>query len=378
MAMLGWMAVTVAAAWLPPRRMQPYVIAGCSAVFLSAVSPLSCGILAVSGAVSYWLGLRGRHATAATLAAVGSMAAVILWFKIGRSFDISDLRYAVIPLGLSYYGFKVIHFAVERWKQTLPAVTFGQYACYLFFLPTLIAGPINRFQEFHRSFFRRRWDGKMFALGFERILHGYAKIVILGNYLVSLKLGGFVKEIGDDHAAWAAYLDCVRHGANLYFQFAGYTDVVVGFAMLLGFSVCENFNRPFLATNISEFWNRWHMSLSSWCRDYIYMPTLAMSRKSKLAVLAAMVVLGLWHEISWRYLIWGMYHGLGLAVWQQFQAMKRRLPAPRLRWQKIAVTVLAWFVTMNFVLLGFVFTKEVELGDALSVLRTIFAGGAGD
>src|SRR5262245_56288725 len=140
-----------------------------------------------------------------------------------------------------------------------------------------MVGPINRFQEFQRSFRRRRWDSAEFSAGCERLLYGYVKIVCLSTYLVSNKLAPLASRTALGPAA-KAYLGCLIYGLNLYLLFSGYSDVAIGFARMLGLRVGENFHYPFLARNINEFWQRWHISLSTWCRDYVYLPCLALGR----------------------------------------------------------------------------------------------------
>lgn len=371
-AILGWIVVITVLTWLSPRKAQPYVIALCSAAFLTLYSPVSMLILLLSAIVSYPPVMASRRNWRMVIVCVGAIVALLLWFKIQHSFDAPGIENAAVPLGLSYYALRLIHFSIDAWKGTLPAYTFRQYLCYLFFLPTLIAGPVNRFQDFNRSLRRRRWDAGMFSRGLERILYGCAWIVLMGNYVVAFNMNKVVSRLAVSHPALSQYLDCACYGLNLFCQFAGYSHVAIGFSLLLGFTVCENFNYPLLATNINEFWRRWHMSLSSWCRDYVYMPVLSITRRPMPAAFSSMIVLGLWHEVSWRYLAWGVYHGAGIAVWQVFRKARVGHPHTPGGWKGTVLTGVAWFSTMNFVLLSFAITKEQNLKDALAVYRTIF------
>jgi len=235
------------------------------------------------------------------------------------------------------------------------------YCRYLLFLPTLVAGPINRFPEFARDSRRRRWDRALCAAGLERMLYGYVKIVVLANYLVVSKLGPWGEGLGPPDSWPVAYLGCVTYGLNLYLQFAGYSDVAIGLALLVGFRVPENFHWPFAATNIHDFWQRWHITLSHWCRDYVFRPVGSLSRSPHLGVVASMLVLGLWHELSWRYCLWGLYHGLGLVVWRVLQPLRARLSAVRSPWLRRPVTALSWALTVYFVTLSFALTSADNL-----------------
>jgi len=370
--MLAWIAFTTAAVWAAPRSLQTHAIIVLAAVFLAFSSPVSLAVLCVFAAATY---LASRRRGAEALIAALFVIAALLWFKTGDRFALSGAAGVAVPLGLSFYALRSIHYVIESRKGTLPSHSFTQYACYLLFTPTLVAGPINRFQEFHRDLCRRRWDSALFSLGCERTLYGYAKIVVLGNYLVSQKVPAMMLPMGPSHGALEAYLGCLLYGANLYFQFSGYSDVAIGFSLLLGFRVMENFDYPFLAKNISDFWRRWHISLSNWCRDYVFMPAVSFSRQPWAAIIASMVVLGLWHELSWRYLAWGLYHGAGIALWRAFQRVKGRLPRFAGRGSgavRLAAEAGSYMLTMNFVLLSFAITKEPDMRAALSVYRAIF------
>jgi alginate O-acetyltransferase complex protein AlgI len=372
LAMLGWVAAGVAVAWLPPRRWQVPAFALFSAVFLAWYAPLSAGLLAVF-TVGTHLVVSGRGGPQRALGAVAAVAGTLVAFKLGVTTEWGGSEAggpSPVPLGLSFYALRTIHVLMERYKGALPEHSFTTLAAYLFFLPILPAGPIARLGDFQRELRRRRFDGALFSRGLERILHGYAKIVILGNYLVSMKFAEWIQTGLQAGSPAQAYLDCLRYGSNLYFQFGGYSDVAIGFALLVGVRVAENFRWPFLAENIGEFWRRWHITLAEWCRDYVFMPVASWSRSPSLAVVASMIVLGVWHELSWRYLAWGVYHGLGIAVWR---AWSRRRPAPTGASGPAAALRhgARVLVTFHFVLLSFAITKEPDLGAALGVYRAL-------
>ncbi|MCC6502850.1 MAG: MBOAT family protein, partial [Deltaproteobacteria bacterium] len=319
---LAWVAATVALYWAAPRAIRHYLVSASTALFLLVLSPVSFVVLAVFTLLAYVPVRYNRQSMAGALFAAGGVAAVFVWFKSGIS-----LGGPLVPTGFGYYTLRALHYTFDSMKRSLPAHTFAQFLSYMFFLPTLVTGPINRFQEFHRNLSRYRFDSELFSKGLERLLYGAVKIVVLANYEVSHILRLRVESLSGSHEVLAAYLECVRWGLNLYFQFSGYSDIAVGFAMLLGFRIAENFNYPFLATNIGDFWRRWHISLSDWCRDYIYKLVLSVGRRPWAAVIASMLVLGVWHELSFRYLVWGVYHGAGIALWQGFQRVKPLLPS---------------------------------------------------
>jgi alginate O-acetyltransferase complex protein AlgI len=329
--------------WLLPERWRGWWIAGASAGFLGFMNPLSLLILSSMTAATYVIAGKRDRITGKALGLIIALAGVTLCaFKINHAINgaaVIDLdpvtEEFLIPLGLSYYALRVIHYGVEKYKGAIAAHPFVDFAQYMFFLPTYMAGPIHRFPAFAADLRRKRWDGVLFAEGLERMLLGYFKIAFIANLLVNFFLGLAVMDLAESAPVLSSYLNMVKVGLNLYFQFAGYSDVAIGFGMLLGFRVMENFNFPFLARNISDFWMRWHISLTSWCRDYVYMGVISATRQAWLAAISAMLVMGLWHEFSLRYLLWGIYHGVGIMIWQQFQKVKPRLPQTQIntRWR---------------------------------------------
>lgn len=368
---LGWIAGIVVSAWTVPRKWQPYGTALITALFLAYYAPVSLGVLTLT-TIGTYLPIKYRHhKTGVVLTVISFVSTLFVWIKLNSQMGISPAEYRLIPLGFSYYVLRQIHFIIESYKGTIARFEFGDYLCYLFFLPTITVGPIHRFPDFQRDLKRRRWDPVLFSAGLERILYGYVKIVFFGNYLVSQHFAGFIFQIEANYPTVAAYLDCILYGLNLYFQFGGFSDVAVGFSLLLGFRIIENFHFPFIARNINDFWQRWHISLSQWCRDYVYMPVVSFTRQPALAAVASMLVLGLWHELSFRYLAWALYHGLGIAAWQVLQKRKTSWPISANPWVRRSLDVGASIFTLNFVVLSFALTKEANLLDGLDVLKRI-------
>jgi alginate O-acetyltransferase complex protein AlgI len=370
-----WMFATVAGYWLTPGWFGRLWLIALTIAFLMIVSMESTAILCAFTLGTYFLAQsRGRLGVKLLLAGAGVMG-MFIWFKLRVAADISGgLASLAIPLGLSYYALRCIHYIVERYKGNLPPHDFADFVSYLIFLPTLIAGPIHRFAEFQRDSRRMRWDSEKFSEGLERMLYGYVKITFIANFLVYARLGLYIAHLPPEDAQLAAYLTMIQKGLNGYLLFSGYSDVAIGFALLLGYRVMENFRWPLLKPNISEFWKSWHISLSSWCRDYVYMLVVSFSRRPALGVIAAMLAIGLWHEISYRYILWGVYNGLGIIAWQQFQGLKRGLPPIALlehRWARMALHGLSILLTFHFVMLGFVIVQQPTLADTHVFLRTL-------
>ena len=371
----GWILLTVSGYWLLPDRLRDAWLSGVTLAFLVIHAPVSAAAL-LGFALSTHYSTRSEHVSGKSAFTIcAGIVFVLVCYKLQISVEFADaLTTIAIPLGLSYYSLRCIHYVIERYKGTLMPHSASDVGCYLFFLPTLLAGPIHRFGPFHRDSKRRRWNSRLFAEGLERILYGYVKITFLSNYVISQGLGRIVNDLSPYHPSTSSYLSVVKNGLNGYLQFSGYSDIAIGFGLLLGYRVMENFNWPFLTKNIVEFWASWHISLSSWCRDYVYMVVISLARRPALAAVASMLVIGLWHELSYRYLLWGLYNGMGIVTWQQFQHVKRLLP--RIEFPGVA-RVLAGasvLLTFHFVIFGFVLVHEPTLGQAVAVYRSLFGG----
>lgn len=354
---LLYTGVLVALCWILPGRWQVWVISLGTLAFLWWKAPVSLLLLGGTTITSYAIFQTGiNRAWAAILILLQSIGLFVL-YKASWAPDFMQDGSRLIPLGLSYYSFRQIHYAIEQYKEKLPLHNFGEYLCYLFFLPTILVGPINRFPTFLRHLRRRRWDQSLFADGLERILYGYAKIVILGNFIVSRELADSIEEINEKYLWLKTYLESINFLLNTYFQFAGFSDVAIGLALLTGFRVMENFNYPLSAPNINEFWNRWHISLSSWCKDYVYIPVASMTRQPIWGIIFTMLVIGLWHELSMKYIIWGLFHGVGIAIWHIY---KNSRIAERLRGSLPFYDFWAKVLTFHFVVLSFVIVMEPD------------------
>jgi alginate O-acetyltransferase complex protein AlgI len=299
--------------WTLPKRyvlLSQIIITG---IFIFYKSPISFCILATISFGNYFL-LHKANLGRPVKIAISLVILILLIASAKVLFTIHE--HWIIPLGMSYYIFRNIHYTIEWYNGRIQNENLLYYLAYNFFLPVLIIGPIHRYPEFIRDMQRRRLNNEYFSLGLQRILFGVSKIVIIGNYLITSKALTFIGNLGESHAWLKAYLETVALVMNAYFQFAGYSDIAIGLSLLLGYRIMENFNYPFLATNMQEFWSKYHMSLSSFCRDYIYTPIASYYRKPLLGIVVTMIIIGLWHEISLPFVIWGVLQagGIYLAV----------------------------------------------------------------
>ena len=355
-------------AWLLPEKWQLTPLTITTAIFLGFVSPISFILLITSTLTSFYILKYFKSLSSATLVIVIQMSTIFLFFKLKYNISFNLSESSVLPLGLSYYSFRIIHYALETYKKLIPKHTIIDYLNYLFFLPTILIGPINRFQPFLKDKKKRRWDNLMFSQGLERIIYGLVKIVFLGNYLLSSRLNNYILEISSDKIWLATYLKMIKFFANAYIQFAGFSDIAIGLSLLFGFKITENFNYPFLATNIADFWRKWHISLSEWCRDYVYYPFLAITRNGKISIILSMIILGAWHEISLRYIFWGILHAIAINIWYKYDGCKFQ---KKLHKYPLLQRGLGIMITLHFVMLSFVFISENNLSESFKMIQVL-------
>lgn len=284
-------------------------------------------------------------------------------------------------VGASYFTLRALHFALDARRRRQLPLSFADYLTWNSFFPTLTAGPIERAEHLGQSLGRLgRADRQDFAAGLARIYLGLLKKVVLGQLLVAWAgpITGFAagEELGFRQAWGALYAMCLF----AYVDFAGYSDLAVGMARLFGLRLAENFDNPYLRGNISDFWKGWHISLSTWIRDYLFLPLCGRSQSAlrpHLAALVSMSLCGLWHAPTLAWLLWGLAHGAGLSAhqaWMHF--LRKRFKLKKRLSKSLPYRVLATAVTFHFVALTWVLIS-VPGGDlrlALAYFAELFGG----
>ena len=373
--LLAWIGAAVPIFWLMPAPFRPWVLVLISGAFLAAYDPVSCAILAALTLSTHFLTRKKKlDGVGLVFAIIPALGMLIIYKMFSAAVGDDSAVRTLIPFGLSFYTLRCIHYAFERYKGRIGEQSLANVVGYLFFIPTLFVGPVHRFPEFERDGRRRRWDSAMFSEGLERILYGYVKISVLGNFLVSDLFGAWADRVTIDGSGPAVYLEMVRVGLNLYLQFSGYSDIAIGFARLLGYRVMENFSWPFLKRNISEFWRSWHVSLTSFAREYVYNGVIATTRNPALASIATMVAIGLWHEMSLRYLAWGFYHGAGIVIWQWNRRLWSGRPPIGSTKARLVLDGVGTIATVHFVCLGFLLVRQPGFAEMANVLDSLFTG----
>ncbi|MEO1091862.1 MAG: MBOAT family O-acyltransferase [Pseudomonadota bacterium] len=366
--------VAVGVFWLAPRHLRPEALALVTFGFLALADPTSLAILVAMTMVTAYASGGGRQNQAVpTIAATALIALTLVAFKLGEArVDNGGMMMLLLPLGISFYTFRCLHVVIETHLAIQEPPTLRELVGYLFFMPTIVAGPIHRLPDYLRD---RRRAGPLSSAdasqGLTRIVYGYTKIVLIANFVLDLRIAPWLAERFADNPPLAAYAECLHSAFFLYLFFSGYSDIAIGFALLMGYRVIENFNNPFMKASVSGFWRSWHISLSSWIREYVFAGVLAITRRRWVGVIASMVTIGLWHQLTVNWLLWGLYHAMGLLVRNYWLA---HFPADRyIRtvWHERIYNVICWFITFNFVILSFSIAKEGSPADALDTLGTI-------
>ena len=274
-----------------------------------------------------------------------------------------------LPLGISFYTFQALSYVFDVYGGVVPATrNFVNLACYITMFPQLVAGPIVRYSDIMAQLVRRTTSVDDFAEGARRFILGLGKKVIIADSMGQVADGIFSMPV-ENVLASHAWLGIGAYTLQIYFDFSGYSDMAIGLGRMLGFHFLENFNYPYISRNITEFWRRWHISLSTWFRDYLYIP-LGGNRAGRLRNLSNLWVVfllcGLWHGASWTFVIWGAYHGLFLVAEKAWLGNAiRRFPV-----------VLQHSYAMLVVMIGWVIFRADDMGHAGGMLLSAFGFGA--
>ncbi len=275
-----------------------------------------------------------------------------------------------LPIGISFYTFQTMSYTIDVYRGEAKAQrSFIAFGAYVSLFPQLIAGPIVRYRDVADRLAAREHSFDRFGDGAKRFVTGLAKKVLLANNAGLL----WSAVSGTDPAALTAagaWLGVIAFGFQIYFDFSGYSDMAIGLGKMFGFDFPENFNYPFLSKSVTEFWRRWHISLGSWFRDYVYVPLGGNRRGLPIQLRNVAIVwllTGLWHGASWNFVLWGLYYGALLVCEKLFL----------LRWLKRAPSLAGRVYTLLAVTLGWTLFAFDRIGDGLAFLKVLFGGGAG-
>lgn len=279
----------------------------------------------------------------------------------------TNIRISVMPLGISFFTFHAISYLIDIYRNTIrPAKNSLDFLTYFCMFPHLVAGPIVRYAQVQTDLQTRGPSNDLYSYGIYRFLVGLNKKILIANPASIIADEAFKLSVIGDLGCSDAWLGMIAYTVQIYFDFSGYSDMAIGLAALAGFRFEENFRRPYSSTSIREFWQRWHISLSSWFRDYLYIP-LGGSRSSSLMTYRNLILVfficGLWHGANFTFIIWGLWHGLFLVL----ERIGSRFRIPSFP---------SWFCrvyTLLIVMIGWVFFRAPDLSHAAAYLGSLFS-----
>lgn len=369
--------------YITPQKYKNFVCLLGSLFFYAWGEPYYVLLMLASIALNYCFGrgLRFDRSDAARkrimiLACVFNIAMLVVFkyltFFLQTAYDLIGIeKEAVVislPLGISFYTFQALSYILDVYRKQVPVQTrFLNLALYISMFPQLVAGPIVRYGDINAEIDKRTLKTSEISCGIARFMVGMGKKVLLSN-----GLGAIADAIwnvpGLEIATHSAWIAIIAYTLQIYFDFSGYSDMAIGLGQMMGFHFVENFNYPYMSGSVSEFWRRWHISLGSWFRDYVYFP-LGGSRTSRGKMIRNLLIVwgltGFWHGANWTFLLWGLYYGVLICVEKLLRLEKRRIPA-----------ALRHICCLLAVMFGWVLFRSDSLAEAFTFLQRLVGSGA--
>jgi len=365
-----------------------------SCIFYMAFIPAYILILFVTIVVDYFAGIMIENSADSKkkfylIVSIVSTCLVLFIFKYFNFFNSSfasianffDLRYPIgifniiLPIGLSFHTFQSLSYVIEVYRGNQKAERhFGIYSLYVMFYPQLVAGPIERPSNLLPQFFEKHsFDYQRVTSGLRLMLWGFFKKIVIAD-----RLAVFVNEVYGNPGSYnsiSLIVATLFFSFQIYCDFSGYSDIAIGAARVMGFKLMRNFRTPYYSKSISEFWKRWHISLSTWFRDYLYIP-LGGNRVSKFRnyfnIFFIFLVSGLWHGANWTFIVWGALHGFYMVAEKIIRGLKSSMP--KFIWKNLipsrTIKILMTFFLVNF---SWIFFRSESLSDSMIIMRKIFS-----
>ncbi len=369
--------------FLIPHKLRWLLLLASSCFFYMAFVPVYIFILFFTIIIDYFAGIfienaNSKHKkfflTASIIANVGVLAVFKYYNFFVENVNVvfhhlqtpMQLKYLsiLLPIGLSFHTFQAMSYTIEVYRGKQKAEKhFGIYALYVMFYPQLVAGPIERPQNIlHQFYEKHEFDYENFRIGLMMMLYGFFKKVVIADSCAVLANAVFSNPT--QYGGWCNLLGIFCFTIQIYGDFSGYSDIALGAAKVMGFSLMKNFDTPYFSKSISEFWSRWHISLSTWFRDYLYIPlggNRVSTKRWYFNLLFVFIVSGLWHGANWTFIFWGFLHGVYLIAALLFSKIKKR------DWLKYnAINMFSTFILVSF---AWIFFRANNFKNALAVIN---------
>ncbi len=380
-----FLPVTLAVYYLAPVQMRNLVMLAASLFFYAWGEPVYIILMLLSILMNYYCGLDidGKRnspqlARRSLIFGVAANVLVLGFFKyyglimetVNGTLPV-DIPYRVLPLpiGISFYTFQALSYIVDVYRGEARAQKkFTWFAAYICMFPQLIAGPIVRYVDIEEQLRQRSFGIVKFGRGAMFFIRGLAKKVVIANSIGTVYEQVMQLPVGTV-SVLTAWVGCLAYAFQIYFDFSGYSDMAVGLGKMFGFEFRRNFNYPYVSKSITEFWRRWHISLSTWFREYVYIPlggNRCSGQRNMVNLILVWALTGLWHGAEWNFLFWGLYYGVLLILEKHvWGALMDRLPG-----------VIQHIYTFVLVMVGWVFFFSPDLGSALDHIGMMFGMGA--
>ncbi len=364
---------------IPVLKVRNALLIVASLIFYAYGEPVYVLLMIFSSAINYLCARMvapksGKKNKPALIYAVIINLGILAFFKY-TGFFISTLNGSfglklpvpeiALPIGISFFTFQALSYVIDVYRGTVPVQkNYFNVLLYITFFPQLIAGPIVKYRDISEQIEKRKQSIEKTALGLRRFICGLAKKVLIANTMGQTADIVFAMK-SDSLSIPAAWLGAITYLFQIYYDFSGYSDMAIGLGMMFGFEFKENFNYPYGAASIQEFWRRWHISLSTWFKEYLYIP-LGGNRKGKLRTVLNRIIVffftGLWHGANWTFVFWGLYHGFFLLLEELIPVIKRIPKAIGHIYALLVVTV------------GFVIFRADTLTQGFEVVKSMFTG----
>ena len=384
MFLLFYLPAVLAVYYLAPNKLKNLVLFVFSLLFYAWGEPVYVGLMIFSTVLDYTCGLTAERFRGTRKAKIALLVSVVVNLSLLGVFKYADFLIATVnsvfgcalpllglplPIGISFYTFQTMSYTIDVYRGDTKAqrniISFGAYVS---LFPQLIAGPIVRYQTIAEQMDRRTHSSDQFSLGVRRFVCGLAKKVLLANN-IGLLWNAISQTDAANLTVLSAWLGLIAFSFQIYFDFSGYSDMAIGLGNMFGFSFCENFNYPYISPSVTEFWRRWHISMGTWFRDYVYIPFggnrcgLAVQLRN---IAVVWLLTGFWHGASWNYVLWGVYFG-ALLIAEKFFLLEKLKKAP----------LVGHVYTVFCILISWVLFSFEDMAKGAAYFKAMFGFGAG-